>query len=578
MSDTEQQPTAEEVVAEAEAVLRSVTVESEVTVRNLAKREIDVRLAPFGQVIQTITGPEVIEAGAFRDTDPSKILLMGLEHEVHLGIGQDGRVIPTRRPTGKALSIEEREDGGYATFRVAKTSAGDEILALAEDGVIGGVSIEMGRNARTRIEKVNGRRTSHVEFADLRAVSPTYQPAYAEARVLAVRSQEEDAPVATEEKAPAAGATATDEAEQEHRAPAVVTRSEQDSDIAAQFAAAFQQPIDKMLDRLERLEERSRSNFELPANAQEVEDEGPKKGDWASIVIRTLVGERVPDLKTRTWQDVVTADNLGVVPEAFLSEMIGVIDPSRPFLSTTRRMPLPAAGMTINVPVITQRPSTAKQSAEKAEISSTKTLISSTGFEAVTIAGGADISVQVLRRSSPSYLDLFLELLGEAYAIDAEDHALDTLIAAVSDGGPEPASALDPEALNLGDAFIASFDATRRAPDTIWLSTKAVGEFIDAKASGTNAPLYPGLQASATAAGGITGVISGLRPVHVPTLDAKGAYAIVGPSSGFGWTEDGTFTLQVDVPSKAGRDVALVGILWAMPLYPAAFTSYTVAS
>jgi hypothetical protein len=169
-----------------------------------------------------------------------------------------------------------------------------------------------------------------------------------------------------------------------------------------------------------------------------------------------------------------------------------------------------------------------------------------------------------------------MELLAEAYAIESEDEAITALLNAT--GGVGGATSLDPENLSLGDAYVSSFDATRRPPDTIWLSTAAVGEFIDAKASTSNQPLYPGLRASATAAGGIEGVISGLRPVHVPALDAHGAYAIVGPSSGFAWAEDGTYTLQVDVPSKAGRDVALVGLLWPCPWYPAAFTTYNVAS
>jgi len=153
-----------------------------------------------------------------------------------------------------------------------------------------------------------------------------------------------------------------------------------------------------------------------------------------------------------------------------------------------------------------------------------------------------------------------------------------SLITAINDGGPEPAVALNPEALALGAAFETTFSAMRRAPDTIWLSSEAVGAFINALASGTNAPLYSNLAANFTAGGGTGGTISGLRPVHVPALDDKGAYAIVGPASGFAWAEDGTYTLQVDVPRQAGRDVALVGMVWHIPWYPEAFTLYNVAS
>jgi HK97 family phage major capsid protein len=331
----------------------------------------------------------------------------------------------------------------------------------------------------------------------------------------------------------------------------------------------------KFAERFDKLEEQARADISIPGGS---EDPKPKLqlGGWADLVIRASTGERLAADQVRSLDDVITSDNLGVVPPAYLTELIGVIDPSRPFLSTTRRLPTPSAGIKLIVPVIEQRPTVAVQTTEKSEVDSTKTIIGTTEFGMKTVAGAGDLSIQLIKRSSPEFLSLWVELLAEQYAMATEDLAVTALLDAM--GGIGNASPLDPADTAFGAAYIAAFDAIRRGPDTIWLSTEAVGEFIDAKATTTNQPMYSSIQLDATAAGGVAGNISGLRAVHVPALDAHGAYAIVGPGSGFAWAEDGTYTLQVDNAVKAGRDVALVGMFWSAPWYPAAFTAYNVAS
>jgi phage head maturation protease len=529
-----------------------------------------MRIMPWDTTINTIDGPELFARGAFEGTDPAKVKLMGLEHEAHVGLGQNGQPVLTRRPMGKALSLEDRIDGQYATFRVSNTAAGDEYLALAQDGVVDGVSVEVAPVPDgTSIETRNGRRTSVHHRMELRAVSPTYRPAYAEARVLAVRSQEESAPVATKED-PAPPEP------QEPDAPEVKARSA-DMALIGDFADKIQASMATLGDKIDNVTENARKNFAVPA--EQSRDPKPSFGQWIQAVIKTYAGEPVnTEMFRATPAEVVSTDNLGVVPPTYLQRIIGVIDASRPFIQSVERLEVPDSGMQIIVPKITQRPVVATQAAEKDEVATQKSIITTESFNMMTKAGVGDLSLQLLRRSSPSFLELWLRLLGEAYAQETEDEAVDQLIAAVADGGPEPAGALDPNALVLGPAFQASFDAMRRAPDTIWLSTEALGEFIDAKIDGTNAPLYSNLTGNFTAGGGAGGSISGLRPVHVPALDTKGAYAIVGPSAGFAFAEDGTFTLETVIASKLGRDVALAGFSWYVPWYPAAFTLYNVAS
>jgi phage head maturation protease len=538
----------------------------DIEVREGSSREIDMRLVPWDTPVNTVFGVEEFARGAFEGTDPSSVKLFGASHEARMGIGQDGMPKMVRVPIGKATALSNRHDGQYATFRVAKTAAGDETYALAAEGIISGVSLEFGElPGGTNKLMRNGRRVRRHEKAQLTGASLTHRPTYEQAQVLAVRSQDEEGP------------KVADAVEGTVIVPEPVDLSPVISGISSLET--------RMAERIGALEESYRSQFTIPA-VQEADQRSlvKSRGDWALTAIKLLSGERVADQQMREFQDLVTSDNLGVVPDAFLPDMIGVIDPTRPFLNSTTRLSLPPAGMELVVPRIVTRPTVGVQSVfgdesqpEKSDVTSTPTSIDNVSFQAITVAGGGDISVQLLRRSSPSYLELFTRLLAEAYAQETESLALDSLLSTVgAGGGVHNGGFLDPNDLLLADAW-ANGTSVKKPINTMWLSSFAVGAFIDAKASGTNAPLYSQIQSGFTAGAGPAGTISGLRPVYVPALDATSWDVLVGPSSGFAWTEDGTFTLQVDVPTKAGRDVALVGIVWNAPLYPTAFTAYNIA-
>lgn len=535
-----------------ETEVKTLELPAQIEVRSLARRELDIRIVPWDTVVDTPHGAEMFTRGAFAAVDPAKVVL---------------RMGHTNPAAGRGYALEERADAAYMSFRVSKTARGDEILTLAADGVETGASVGfLEVPGGTQHETRNGRRVRVHTRSDLREVSTTWLPTYEQAGVLAIRSTQGEGQMAETQEAPA-----TPEAP-----PPQITNIVDLDPVMAMLNTRFGKFEDSFADRLDRIETRSRQDVNIPPRPAAHSADDLHKGTWLHTVLRLMSGERVSnaELQTRELAELITTDNAGVVPPTYSDELIGIIDPSRPFLQSTRRLPTPDSGMALIVPRIVTRPTVGIQAVEKDELTSTETSITSVTFNAVTKGGAGDISLQLLKRSSPSYLSLYLELLAEAYAVDADDEAVDALLAeaTVVEGGEQ-----DPENAAFGGAWSNAMAVSRRlAPDRIWMSSTAVQQFIDAKASTTNAPLYSNLEANFTAGGGPGGTISGLRPVHVPALDNEAVDIIVGPSRGFAWAEDGTYTLQVDVPGKAGRDVALVGILWFAPMYPAAFTTYTL--
>jgi phage head maturation protease len=544
-----------ELVPELGTELRTAEVESaDLEVRSLEERIIGARIVAWDNPGDTPIGLESYERGAFSHIDPKKVVLR-LEH-------QDP-------PAGKGLTLEERADGAYMTFRVSKTLRGDEILTLAADGVTPGVSLSYHPHKTLgRVSYRGGQRAVAITKADLREVSTTWKAMHQQADVLFVRSLPDPA----KEKENLV-AEPTPPAEPQP-APIQIDLAPL-ADVFKEQAELQQRSFDAFTDRIAKLEERDRGDFTVPAP---VEPKKPTLANWSSITMRMMTGQPVTqkELQERALDDIVTPDNPGLVPDALRTDLlIGIINRRRPFLESTTQITAPDTGMSIVVPVLSQRSTVAVQATEKTEIDSTPMKVTTSSFDAVTIAGGADVSIQMIRRADPSFMDLLIRDLGHDYARKSDTEALEALFAA----GTTPGTAnIDPEDLLIGEAWENSMTATDEPPDTIWLSAAGVSAFINAKSDGTNAPLYFRLNAAFSVGGGTGGDVSALRPVYVPALDGTSVDVMIGPSSGFAWAEDGAIRLETDNPTKAGRDIALVGILFFIPRYPEAFTTYDLGS
>ena len=96
-------------------------------------------------------------------------------------------------PLGRAIHLEERNDGLYAEFLISRTGRGEEALALARDGVMHSFSVGFVPVRDTRRKTPDGRPLVVRDEVKLHHVGLISEvPAYDDARVLAVREYDPD--------------------------------------------------------------------------------------------------------------------------------------------------------------------------------------------------------------------------------------------------------------------------------------------------------------------------------------------------------------------------------------------------
>jgi HK97 family phage prohead protease len=118
---------------------------------------------------------EVFERGALTGTDPARVPLTATHP-------RDAGTLPI----GVMVELEERADAAHGAWHVSDTMIGNEVLALARDGVPLGLSVgfaEVAGGSRWSADRQRVVRTR----AELDHVAVVRQPAYLGAGVVGVR-------------------------------------------------------------------------------------------------------------------------------------------------------------------------------------------------------------------------------------------------------------------------------------------------------------------------------------------------------------------------------------------------------
>ena len=257
--------------------------------------------------------------------------------------------------------------------------------------------------------------------------------------------------------------------------------------------------------------------------------------------------------------DQVTTDNPGVVPPAWLSDVVGILDWGRPAVTAFGgARALPDGGMELDWPVFSGDLTAivAKQAAEKTEVHSTKVSFTKGSAPLATYAGASDISYQLLRRSSPSYRELYGQVLQGAYAATTDDAFCDALLAAAT---PVVGDLADADALRawLFSASAMIQAATGKPANAVVVATDVFGDW------GALPGLFPAGYGTQNVAGtadasSLRVNVSGLEVTCDPYLPAGSA--IAGNDLAAQWFEDGPFVVEQDDVAKLGRDVGIWGL------------------
>jgi HK97 family phage prohead protease len=475
------------------------------------RREISGKIVPMGtgEVGNTNLGAYVFEAGSIDVSDPTKIKLLS-QHDM-------------KKPIGRMTAAEVREDGIYATFKLSRSTGGNDALIQAQEGLVSGLSIG------AEIISSKPSRSGHtvVTAAKLKEVSLVTEPAFKSAQVLEIAA-EEVSPV--EETLPTESETVVEE-----------TTTVEATPVEAAAVEAARPTVTAMAYTKPRIDLSNESFLENSIRAQFGDEKARQYLAAAS--------------------DTTTTEVAGLVPTRQLTEIINNKSTAgRPSIDAISTGTLPDAGFKFQIPRVKAVPTVAA-AAEKGAFSDTQVEIEYLDVTVAKYAGMQLFDVEVLDRTSPAFFAELQSLMADAYA-KATNVAVRTAIQA--------GAAADGTTITLpwDGAEMAGFIA--RASDSIYTNTLrfATGVIVSptqwsnimGMVDSSNRPLFIASQPQ-NAAGNVSQSLRGsllgldLYVDYSLTGVADGSIVVVNRES-FTWYESPRLQLRAD---KVGTGQVEVG-------------------
>jgi HK97 family phage prohead protease len=479
-----------------------------------SRRIIAGKIVPYeNEIGNTSVGKVIFEKGSIQIDEPSKVKLL-LEHD-------------PKSPIGRMKKVDEDDSGIYAEFKVSNTTRGTDSLIEASENLRSGLSVG--------VEVIKGKNSNgiyRVSAAKLMEVSLVQAAAFQSAAVTSVAASSAEAE-STETKT-------ENEAIVENTTPETTVANEV---VETPAVEASRPTVSAPIYTKPRLEFTKEKFLENTLRAQYLNDDAARQYIAAAAD---------------------TTDNAGLIPTRQLTEIINPLsNADRPSISAITTAALPDAGMTFEIPKLTQAPTVA-ETAEGAAPSNTDQNVAFLSVNVKKYAGQQQFSVELLDRSSPAFFAELVRQMEFAYAKATNAAVALAIQTGSTDGGNRTMSAANLQDF-IADAAVSVYTNTLGFAQNVIVSPQQWGAIMGL-VDGSNRPIFTAINPQ-NAAGGLSatairGNIAGLNLYVDRALaaDATGdrSILVVNPES-YTWYESSKFRLETNLINTGEISVAYYG-------------------